>query len=426
MKLLIENGRIIDPSTGADETGDLLINGRVIGLANLADDRTADLEVVDATGLWVVPGLIDAHVHLREPGQEHKETIETGLAAAAAGGFTAVLAMPNTTPANDNVEITRMMIERAAELEGTRLYPVPAITLGRAGEELAPLADLARAGAVAFSDDGDGVADESVMERALQVAAELDLPLAQHCEDPELCAGGVVHAGPMARKIGLPGWPAEAEERMLERDIELVARTGARLHVCHISTRGGVELVREAKGRGLPVTAEVTPHHMTLSDESLNRHDPSLKVNPPLRSWEHVLACRSGLADGTIDIVATDHAPHTREDKKGGFAKAAFGMIGLETAVPVLLTLVEEGALTPARMIEALTTGPSRVFGLPGGTLRPGAVADVTLIDPARWHMIDPRGFRSKARNTPFGGIQSPGRAVRTFVAGREVFALED
>ncbi|MBW2277442.1 MAG: amidohydrolase family protein [Deltaproteobacteria bacterium] len=214
---------------------------------------------------------------------------------------------------------------------------------------------------------------------------------------------------------------------MLERDIELAARTGARLHVCHISTKGSVELVRQAKQRGgLQVSAEVTPHHLTLSDENLNRHDPSLKVNPPLRSWEHVLACRLGLADGTIDIVATDHAPHTIEDKKGGFAKAAFGMIGLETAVPVMLNLVEEGALEETRMIEAMSTGPSRVFGLPGGTLSPGSVADVTLIDPARWHMIDPKQFRSKARNTPFRGVQAAGRVVRTFVAGRQVFSLDD
>jgi len=422
MKLLITGGRIIDPSRGMDEIGDVLIDGEVIGSAELAGSET---EVLDASGLWVVPGLIDAHTHLREPGQEHKETIETGLAAAAAGGFTAVLAMPNTTPPNDSVAITRMMIDAATRLAGSRLYPVPAITVDRAGRELAPLTDLARAGAVAFSDDGDGVADGELMARALAQAAELDLPLAQHCEDPELCRGGLVHAGPMARKLGLPGWPAEAEERMLERDIELAERTGARLHVCHVSTRGSVELVRQAKARGARITAEVTPHHLTLTDEALNRHDPSLKVNPPLRPWEHVLACRLGLADGAIDIVATDHAPHTRDDKKGGFARAAFGMIGLETAVPVLLTLVEERVLTVTRLIDALSTAPARVFGLPGGTLGPGAPADVTLIDPARWHRIEPDRFHSKARNTAFRGLQAPGRAVRTFVAGRQVFALD-
>jgi dihydroorotase len=263
------------------------------------------------------------------------------------------------------------------------------------------------------------------MEQALAIAKGLDLPLAQHCEDPELCAGGQIHDGPMARKLKLPGWPAEAEEQMLERDLGLAQRLEARLHVCHVSTRGSVELIRRAKERGVPVTAEVTPHHLILTDEAINRHDTATKVNPPLRPWEHVHACREGLVDGTIDIVATDHAPHTREDKMGGFAKAAFGMVGLETAVPLLLNLIEEGVLTPSRMIEALSTAPSRIFGLPGGSLSPGSVADVTVIDPARWHMIDPRTFRSKGRNTPFRGVQAPGRVVRTFVGGRQVFALD-
>jgi dihydroorotase len=423
MKLLIKGGRIIDPSREIDEIGDLLINGRVIGLAELAD---ADTVVVDAEGKWIVPGLIDAHAHLREPGGEHKETIETGLAAAAAGGFTAVLAMPNTSPANDDPRITRQMIDRAAELDGTRLYPVAAITAGRAGKRLAQLVELARAGAVAFSDDGDGLADDALMAQALTIAKGLGLPIAQHCEDPELCAGGLVHDGPIAKKLKLKGWPSEAEERMLERDIALAEKRNARLHVCHVSTKGSVELIRAAKQRGVPVTAEVTPHHLTLTDEALSRGDTSTKVNPPLRPWEHVHACRTGLVDGTIDIVATDHAPHAPDDKKGGFAGAAFGMVGLETAVGLLLSLVEQGELSPTRMIDALSTGPARIFDLPGGTLGPGNVADVTVIDPARWHMIDPRTFRGKSRNTPFRGVQVPGRAVRTIVAGRTIFDLDD
>ncbi len=414
MKIHIKGGRIIDPSRGMDEPGDLYIHEGKFVDRHPGEGSTT----VDADGLWVVPGLIDAHVHLREPGQEHKETVKTGLAAAAAGGFTAVLPMPNTIPANDNVNLTRWLVDRARDLGGTKIFPVPAITMGRKGTDLVPMADLIEAGAVAFSDDGSGLADDAVMERALATAASLAVPISQHSEFPDLSAGGVVHDGKVSRFLGLPGWPVEAEERMVERDIELVKKTGGRLHVSHISTIGAIDLVRRARASGLPVTAEVTPHHLHLTDELLRDGSTNAKVNPPLRPARHVEACRAALADGTIDIVATDHAPHTAKDKEGGFIGAAFGMIGLEIAVPMLLLLVQEGALTAERMIAAMSTKPAEIFGLPGGTLRPGAPADLTLIDPDLPHEIDPSRFFTKCANTPFAGWKVSGRAVSIYVGG--------
>ena len=414
MKIHIKGGRIIDPSQGIDRLADIYIHeGR------FAESHPGEGSItVDARGLWVVPGLIDAHVHLREPGEVHKETVETGLAAAAAGGFTAVLPMPNTTPANDNVSLTRWLVDRARDLGGTRIFPVPAITIGRKGRDLVPMADLIKAGAVAFSDDGSGLVDDAVMERALAMAARLAVPISQHSEFSDLSAGGVVHDGTVSRSLGLPGWPVEAEERMVERDISLVKKTGGRLHVSHISTGGAINLVRRAKASGLPVTAEVTPHHLHLTDEVLRDGSTNAKVNPPLRPAEHVEACRAALADGTIDIVATDHAPHTAKDKEGGFIGAAFGMIGLEIAVPLLLLLVNEGILTATRMIAAMSTRPAEIFGLPGGTLRPGAPADLTLIDPDLPHEIDPSRFSTKCANTPFTGWKVSGRAVSIYVDG--------
>lgn len=419
MGIKITGGRIIDPGRGLDEVGDIFIRGDMI-VERLESDLVH--EVIDASGQWVVPGLIDAHVHLREPGGERKETLETGLKAAARGGFTSVLAMPNTTPPIDSPALARMLIERAEELGGTRLFPVPAVTVGRRGEQVGDLVRLFRAGAVAFSDDGSAVANDKVMEKALRLCLELGLPIAQHAEDPLLSRNGALHNGEVARRLGVPGWPPEAEHRIVERDIALVEKTGARLHVSHISTARAVESVRRAKERGLPVSAEVTPHHLHLTDEAAMEQGTLAKVNPPLRSWEDREACRSGLVDGTIDIVATDHAPHTEEDKLGGFEQAAFGMVGLEVAVPLLLLLVEEGVLTPVRMIEAMSTGPAAVFGLRGGSLSPGSIADVTIIDPADPHKVDPSTFASKSRNTPFGGWRVPGRTSRTLVGGKTVF----
>ncbi|MCP4603970.1 MAG: dihydroorotase [Proteobacteria bacterium] len=414
----IKGGRIIDPARHIDEISDLVISGNTI-----ADPESTPKagEVVDATGLWVVPGLIDAHVHLREPGQEHKENITTGLEAAAAGGFTAVLPMPNTIPPNDSPEITRMMIERASELKGTRIYPVAAATAERRGERLAPLAELVAAGAVAFSDDGNAVVDDSVMKEALVACCDLGVPLSQHAEDPLLSKDGVINSGDVAKKLDVPGWPCEAEDRIVARDINLLKTTGGHLHISHISTKGAIELVRKAKAEGLPVTAEVTPHHLHLTDQAAIDVGTLAKVNPPLRRAEDVDAARGALVDGTIDIIATDHAPHTLKDKENGLVEACFGMIGLEVAVPLMLLLVEQGVLTPMRMIEAMSTGPAKIFGLPGGTLAPGTIADITLINPARPHRIDPESFKSKGRNTPFGGWKVPGRAVSSIVNGKIV-----
>jgi dihydroorotase len=421
MAIQIKGGRIIDPSRGIDEIGSLFISGE-----RFADrcPQGDSLQVVDATGLWVVPGLIDAHVHLREPGQEHKEGITTGLQAAARGGFTAVLAMPNTSPANDSPEITRMMIARARELGGTRIYPVAAVTVGRGGKKLADLAELKAAGAVAFSDDGSAVIDDNLMEAALRTCGRLGVPLSQHAEDPDLSKDGVIHEGQVSRDLGVPGVPASAEERIVARDIGLAEKTGAHLHVSHISTKGAVSQVRDAKKRGLSVTAEVTPHHLHLTDAAVRETGTQAKVNPPLRTAEDVAFCREALADGTVDIVATDHAPHTDKDKEGGLIKAAFGMVGLEIAVPLMLLLVEEGVLSPMRMIEAMSTAPARLFGLSGGTLRCGAVADLALINPRTSYKIDVDAFKSKGRNTPFNGWNVVGKIAATYALGKEIYKL--
>ena len=419
MGIKITGGRILDPARGLDELGEVYVDGQIVVEGLPPGDH---VQVIDAAGKWVVPGLIDAHVHLREPGGERKETLETGLRAAARGGFTSVLAMPNTVPPIDSPLLTRMLIEKAEELGGTRVFPVPAVTVGRRGEQVGDLAKLFRAGAVAFSDDGDAVADDGVMEEALRLCSELDVPLAQHAEDPALSQNGALHAGEVASRLGVPGWPAEAEQRIVDRDIALAEKTGAKLHVSHISTAGAVESVRLAKAKGLCVTAEVTPHHLHLTDAAAIREGTLAKVNPPLRPLEDMEACRRGLIDGTIDMVATDHAPHSEEDKAGGFEQAAFGMVGLEIAVPLLMVLVEEGLLSPLRMIEAMSTSPAKVFGLHGGTLSPGTVADIAIIDPASPHQIDPSTFLSKGRNTPFRGWRVPGRVILTVVAGKIVY----
>lgn len=419
MAVQIKGGRILDPSRGIDEIGDVFISDeQIVELSPQGDN----VSVVDASGLWVVPGLIDAHVHLREPGQEHKEDIVTGLNAAAAGGFTAVLAMPNTSPANDSPDITRMMIERSRELGGTRIYPVAAVTKGRRGQQLADLAALKAAGAVAFSDDGSAVVADALMEEALRTCGRLGMPLSQHAEDPDLSKNGVIHDGQVSRELGVPGVPASSEERIVARDIALVETTAAHLHVSHISTKEAVARVRDAKKRGLPVTAEVTPHHLHLTDAAVRETGTQAKVNPPLRTAEDVASCRQALADGTIDIVATDHAPHTSADKEGGLMKAAFGMVGLETAVPLMLLLVEDGVLSPMRMIEAMSTAPAQLFSLPGGSLGPGSIADITLINPRTSYEIDVGLFKSKGRNTPFDGWQVVGKIAATYVRGKEIY----
>ncbi len=417
----IKGGRVIDPSRHLDQVGDVFVSNGII-VSELHPNQPT--EVIDATGHWVVPGLIDAHVHLREPGGEHKETIETGLRAAARGGFTAVLPMPNTNPPNDNPTVTRMMIDRAKDLGGTRCYPVAAVTKGRQGDRLSPMADLIRAGAVAFSDDGSAVADDTVMRSALEMCQDLGVPLAQHAEDPVLSSGGVIHDGDVSQQLGLPGWPAAAETSIVARDIALAEQTGAHLHISHISTAQAIDLVRRSKAAGLAVTAEVTPHHLHLTDETAVTVGTLAKVNPPLRTAEDRAACQAGLTDGTIDMVATDHAPHTAADKGSDFQQAAFGMVGLEISLPLLLILVHRGVLSPLQLIHAMSTAPARVFSLPGGTLAHGAPADITLIHPGLPFTIAPETFESKGRNTPFGGWQVPGRAVHTIVAGRTAYLL--
>jgi dihydroorotase len=427
MNLCLRGGRVIDPARGIDAEADVLVQDGVI--ARIAPGAAAgagrDAKVVDVRGKWVVPGLIDLHCHLREPGQEYKEDIATGTLAAAAGGFTAVCAMPNTTPPNDTRAVTELIVRRARDVGAVRVYPVGAITKGLAGESLAEIGELKEAGCVAVSDDGHPVMSAEVMRRALEYARTFGLTVVQHCEDKTLSAGGSMNEGPVATRAGIRAQPSSAESVMVARDLELCALTGARYHVAHISTADSVRLVRAAKARGLPVTCEVTPHHLTLTDEACAHYDTSAKCNPPLRTASDIAALQEALADGTIDAVATDHAPHSAVEKEVEFEQAAFGMIGLETAVPLVLELVRGGLLTPAAMVARMSTSPAAAFGLRGGTLADGAPADITVIDPeAAWTVV-PEGLRSRSRNTPFAGRSLRGRAVLTVVGGTIVYGGE-
>ncbi len=427
MRLKVLNGRLIDPARGVDAFADLfLADGRVVAEAppgemdpSLRADRT-----LDARGRWVVPGLIDLHVHLREPGEEYKETIETGLRAAAAGGFTAVAAMPNTKPPNDRRSVTEHLLKLAAAVKGARLHPVAAITVGREGKNLTEFGDLLDAGVVGFSDDGACVADPGTMRRALEYAATFDALIMQHAEEPRLTVEALAHEGPRATRLGLRGWPSVAEEAIVARDLLLAAYVDARIHVQHVSAAGTVEMIRAAKARGVKVTAEVTPHHLALTDAALEGYDTNAKVNPPLREESDRLALLAGLIDGTIDCVATDHAPHSSIEKQIEFDRAAFGASGLETAVPVMLGLVRAGKIPAARMVESMSGAPARVLRIPGGRLGIGDPADLAIIDPERPYRIDPSSFVSKGRNTPFAGSEAPGRAVATVAGGEVVFEL--
>jgi dihydroorotase len=423
--ILLRGGRVIDPARNFDASADVLLQGGKVARVEPGIAASAGARVIEAKGLWVVPGLIDMHTHLREPGQEYKENIETGTAAAAAGGFTAVCAMPNTLPPNDNRAVTELMVCRAREAGIVRVYPIGCITQGQKGENLAEMGELQEAGCVAVSDDGKCVMNSEVMRRALEYARGLGPPVIQHAEDTNLTAGGPAHEGAASTRIGLRGQPAAAESVMVARDLELVALTGARYHVAHASCAETVRLVREAKRRGLPVTAEVTPHHLTLTDEACAGYDTSTRVNPPLRSQEDVAAVRAALADGTLDAVATDHAPHSPVEKDVEFEQAASGMIGLETALALCLELVDAKILTPAVLVARMSAAPAKILGLPGGTLAPGAAADVTVIDPRAAWTCDPSRLRSRSRNTPFGGRAMHGRAMLTIVAGNLVFAEE-
>lgn len=419
----IAGGRIIDPSRDSDEIGDLWISrGHVLPTG--ASYEEAEI-VIDARGLIVCPGLIDVHVHLREPGNEEDETIATGAAAALAGGVTSVACMPNTNPPIDSQAAAEFVVLQGQRARQANVYPVGAVSKGRKGEELASLGQLVAGGAVAFTDDGAPVASAALMRRALEYSKMFDRVIMQHCQVPELTVGGVMNEGFESMRLGLAGMPDAAEDIMVARDIRLAEITRGRLHIQHISTARSVELVREGKRRGVKVTAEACPHHFTLTDERLRTFDSNYKMNPPLRTWSDVEAVVGGLKDGTIEILATDHAPHAPEKKMRELDLAPFGVIGLETLVPIVAThLVDPGHLSWPEAIRKLTINPARLLGIPKGTLKPGADADVTLIDPtARW-TIDPSQFRSRSRNCPFAGWEVRGRAHTVIVCGEVRYTL--
>ncbi len=422
MKRLLKGGRVVDPASGIDARRDVLIDhGRIARVAEGLADPEAEL--VDVTGLVVCPGFIDMHVHLREPGEEWKETIATGTRAAAAGGFTGVACMPNTNPPNDSRSVTEFILKRAREEGVVPVYPIGCVSKGRAGRELAEMGDMAAAGARAFSDDGAPVRASWLMRRALEYAQVFDVPIIDHCEDLELVDGGVVHEGQIATRLGLRGWPAVAEEILVQRDILLAEYTGGHVHLAHLSTARSVEFVREAKARGIRVTCEVTPHHLVLTHEAVREYSTNAKMNPPLRDEAAVEALRRALADGTVDAIATDHAPHHADEKCVEFALAPFGIVGLETAVSLCIDRLVHGGVIPlGRLVELMSCGPARILRLPKGTLRPGADADVTVLDLEREVEVRAERFRSRACNSPFIGWRLRGAPVMTIVAGEIVY----
>jgi dihydroorotase len=425
MKLLIANGHVIDPAQNQNSGMDILIeDGKVAAWIGRGEKRPSDVEIFDATGLIVAPGFIDMHVHLREPGQEHKETIASGCAAAAAGGWTSVCPMPNTDPVNDNAAITRYMIEQAERAGLANVFPIGAITKSSEGVELAEMGEMKAAGAVAVSDDGRPVPNAGTMRRAMQYAYDFDLPVIDHCEDKSLSSGGVMHEGRVSLRLGLKGMPALAEEIDAVRDILIAKETGARIHIAHASTKGTIEAVRQAKAEGVNVTCEVTPHHFSLTDEAVEGYDTNTKMAPPLRSGEHLAAVLEGLRDGTIDAIATDHAPHHADEKALEFDRAPMGITGLETAVSLAFEkLVHTGVIDLVRLINLCSVNPARIFKLARrGSLAPGSIADITLLDPdLRW-TYSASSSMSKSRNTPFDGWSFTGAAVATIVGGKVVF----
>ena len=420
MNLLITNGRIIDPSQDLDATLDVLIED---GTVSRVDKKIkANVQTIDASGLVVAPGFIDLHTHLREPGQEHKETIATGTRAAVAGGYTAVCAMANTVPPNDERAVTEMVVAEAARNGWCRVYPVGAVSKGLKGEELAELADLRAAGCVAVSDDGKPVYNAQLMRRALEYCSMLGMPVVAHEEDANLNEGGVMHEGYYSTILGMRGIPAASEETLVARDVILAKLTNAHVHIAHLSTAGAIDSVRRARAAGVQVTCEVTPHHIALGDDAVQSFSTNLKMNPPLRSEEHRQAILEGIADGTVDAIATDHAPHHFDEKNVEFDLAPFGVIGLETAFAVCYEhLVRAKVIKLPRLIDLLSCGPARVFNLPGGTLRAGSLGDATLLDVDA-AVVVPREFQSKASNSPFVGQKLHGRVMATIVAGAVKF----
>ncbi len=421
--LLIRGGRIIDPWTRRDEIGDVLIeHGKIIAVGGQLSAPGA--EVIDASGLVVAPGFIDLHVHLREPGMEHAETIETGTRAAAAGGFTRVCCMPNTCPVNDSATVTGYILERAERFGLVKVHPIGAITIGTQGEDLAPIGTLKHAGVVAISDDGHPVMNARVMRRAMELARSYDLPVIDHCEDLTLSAGGDMHEGVFACRLGLRGIPDVAEDVMVARDLLLASFTGARLHVAHVSTRSSIAMIAEAKRRGVSVTCEVTPHHLALTDEDAVPYDSNFKMKPPLRPREHVEALRQAVAEGVVDAIASDHAPHTGYQKMQEFESCPFGVIGLETSVSVALDVLYHGGYVDLiRLVELFTAGPARVLNLQdAGRLAPGLPADITILDLEREWIYDVNRSYSKSKNSPFHGRRFRGAPVMTIVDGRVVW----
>jgi dihydroorotase len=422
--VLIRGGRVIDPASGRDEVADIYIgeDGRIREVGtDLAGSISAELEVIDARGRWVLPGFVDLHVHFREPGHEYKETVESGSRAAVAGGFTTVCCMANTTPVNDTGTVTKYIAARAQEAGLCRVLPIGALSRGLKGRELAEIADMVDEGAVAISDDGLPVMDAHLMRRALEYARTVGVPVVVHEED-DCLSGGCMHEGAVSTELGLPGIPAAAEEVMVARDLVLAEVTGAHLHVAHVSTAGAVRMIREAQARGVKVTTEVTPHHFTLTDGSVRGYDPATKMAPPLRTGADVDACIEGLRDGTIACVATDHAPHSTVEKEVEFELASFGIIGLETAWGLTYRLVQEGRIELMTAVRALTIGPAEVFGLDVGTLRPGASADVTIVDPNATQRVTDLELHGRSSNTPFRGWELSTRVERTLFGGRTVY----
>lgn len=427
MKLLVKGGRVIDPANGIDEVLDILVqNGIIVELKQRIDAEEVGAKAIDARGKTVVPGLVDMHVHLREPGYEHKETIETGCLSAAAGGFTAVACMANTVPVNDNTAVTRLILERAKAAGTVDVLPVGAVSKGLKGEELAEFGPMKEAGAVAFCDDGNPIMDSGLMRMALESSRQLGLPVLSHCEDLNLSRGGVMNEGDLARELGLKGIPPAAEEVMVARDIILADLTKGNLHICHVSTAGSVELIRWAKARAIPVTAETAPHYFTLTEEAVNDCGTNAKMNPPLRTALDREAVKAGLRDGTIDAIATDHAPHDAASKEVDFPRASNGIVGLETALPLTLRLVDEGVLPLDSAIAKLSTNPSRILGLSRGTLSRGSRADMAVFDGKREFVLQKNALRTKSRNTPFDGWRLKGAVAFTIVRGRVVYERRD
>src|SRR5437660_4547906 len=423
MTVVIRHGRVIDPGR-INGQADVLIQDGTIAQVGKGLAVPPGATALDATGKWVLPGFVDLHVHLREPGFEYKETIQTGTAAAVAGGFTSVCCMPNTSPVNDNQSVTEFILDKARAAGLAHVFPIGAITKGSEGKELAEFGELKDAGCVAVSDDGKPVMNGMVMRRALEYARAFALTVVDHCECLHLSEGGCMHEGLVATEMGLHGVPAASEDVMVARNIALTELTGGRLHLAHLSTAGSVRMVRDAKARGIRVTAEACPHHFMLTEEAVREFNTNAKMNPPLRARRDVEAIRAALKDGTIDAIATDHAPHAVYEKQREFEFAPFGIVGLETALGLSLSLVEEGILTVEEVIRLLTSGPAKAFGLPRGTLAVGSDADIAVVDPVAQWVVDPEQFKSKGRNTPFGGWKLKGRVVKTFVGGKMVYQV--